>query len=188
VKQSEVIELAGETEFEKLFLPHLDAAYNLAYLLMRNSEDAADVVQEAYLKALRAYASFRGQSGRPWLLAIVRNTAFTWLRTNRLRMDHAEFNEDVHTTSQKSLSPESAALGREREFKLEHCIDQLPSDFRETIILRELEDLSYSDIAVITGVPRGTVMSRLARARSRLATCLKCSEVAATAVNQGRVR
>ena len=161
------------TEFEQLFLPHLDAAYNLARLLMRNAHDAEDVVQESYLKALRAFPSFRGEASRQWLLTIVRNTSFTWLRQNRTRADRAEYHEELHVSG--GLTPEAEALGYESARAVERCVQQLPSDFREAIVLREMEELSYQEIAEITGVPRGTVMSRLSRARARLAECLKNS-------------
>jgi RNA polymerase sigma factor (sigma-70 family) len=160
-------------QFENLFLPHLDAAYNLARLLTRNAHDAEDVVQEAYLKAWRAFPSFRGEASRPWILTIVRNTSFTWLRDNRARADQAEYHEELHVSGE--LTPEAASLGQERARAVERCVQQLPSDFREAIVLREMEELSYQEIAAITGVPRGTVMSRLSRARARLAECLKNS-------------
>jgi RNA polymerase sigma factor (sigma-70 family) len=159
------------SEFEELFLPHLDAAYNLARLLMRDPEDAEDVVQEAYMKALRAFANFRGAHGRPWLLAIVRNTAFTWLRANRSRGDHTEYEDDVHAAC--AITPEGESLNKERSRAVEHCVELLPRDFREAIVLREMEEMSYGQIAEVTGVPAGTVMSRLSRARARLADCLR---------------
>ena len=162
-----------EPEFERIFLPHLDAAWNLARLLMRNPQDAEDAVQEAYLKALRSFSGFRGESSRSWLLAIVRNTCFTWMRNNRERADQAEFREEIHTVA--AATPEMESLSRERSEAVTRCIAQLPTDFREAIVLRELEQMSYREIAEITGVPSGTVMSRLARARSRLASCLKIS-------------
>jgi RNA polymerase sigma factor (sigma-70 family) len=161
------------TEFESLFLPHLDAAYNLARLLTHNAHDAEDVVQESYLKAWRAFPSFRGESSRPWFLTIVRNTSFTWLRDNRSRADQAEYHEELHVSG--GPTPEAESLGQERARAVERCVQQLPSDFREAIVLREMEELSYQEIAEITGVPRGTVMSRLSRARARLAECLKNS-------------
>lgn len=160
-----------ETEFERIFLPHLDAAWNLARLLMRNAHDAEDVVQESYLRALRSFSGFRGEASRSWLLAIVRNTCFTWMRNSRERGDQAEFKEEIHAVA--AATPESQSLSRERSDAVTHCIEQLPTDFREAIILRELQQMSYREIAEITGVPSGTVMSRLARARSRLASCLK---------------
>ncbi|MBZ5602741.1 MAG: sigma-70 family RNA polymerase sigma factor [Acidobacteriia bacterium] len=162
----------SRTEFERMFLPHLDAAYNLARLLMRNAQDAEDVVQESYLRALRAFRGFRGDAGRPWLLTIVRNTCFTWLQQNRDRI-HVDLDGDRHAGN--TGTPESQTLDRERSKGLSRCIEHLPSDFREAIVLRELEELSYREIAEITGVPAGTVMSRLSRARARLADCLKKS-------------
>jgi RNA polymerase sigma-70 factor (ECF subfamily) len=154
-----------------MFLPHLDAAYNLARLITRNIADAEDVVQESYLRALRAFSGFRGESCRPWLLTIVRNTAFTWMHDNRGAADRTEFNEEFHEGN--AASPETQILQRERKLGLGRCIEQLPSDFREAIVLREMEELSYREIAEITGVPAGTVMSRLSRARVRLAECLR---------------
>jgi RNA polymerase sigma factor (sigma-70 family) len=159
-------------EFESLFLPHLDAAYNLARLLTRNAHDAEDVVQES-LKAWRAFPGFRGEAGRPWILTIVRNTSFTWLRDNRSRADHAEYREELHVSG--GPTPEAESLGHERTRAMKRCVQQLPPDFREAIVLREMEELSYAEIAEITGVPRGTVMSRWSRARARLADCLKNS-------------
>ena len=159
--------------FESLFLPHLDAACNLARLLTRNAHDAEDVVQESYLKALRAFPGFHGEASRPWILTIVRNTSFTWLRDNRSRADHAEFREEFHVSG--GPTPEAESLGHERAQAVKRCVQQLPSDFREAVVLREMEELSYQEIAEITGVPRGTVMSRLSRARARLAECLKDS-------------
>ena len=164
---------SGSTDFEQLFLPHLDAAYNLARLLVRDPQDAEDVVQESYLRALRAFKGFRGEAGRPWFLTIVRNTSFTWLRDNRGRADRVEFSEDLHVSS--TPTPEVESMARERARGVERCLQQLPSDFREVIVLREMEELSYKDIAEITGVPCGTVMSRLSRARVRLGECLKNS-------------
>jgi RNA polymerase sigma-70 factor (ECF subfamily) len=162
-------------EFENRFLPHLDAAYNLARLLTRNAHDAEDVVQESYLRAWRAFSNFRGQDSRPWILTIVRNTSFTWLRDSRLRADHAEYHEGLHVSG--AATPEAESLGRERARAVERCIEELPSDFREAIVLREMEELPYQEIAEITGVPPGTVMSRLSRARARLAECFKHSAI-----------
>jgi RNA polymerase sigma factor (sigma-70 family) len=159
--------------FEELFLPHMDAAYNLARLLTGNAHDAEDVVQESYLKAFRAFPRFHGNAGRPWLLTIVRNTAFSWLRDNRGRADGAEYHEELHVSG--GPTPEAESLGRERARALGHCVEQLSGDFREVIVLREMEELSYQEIAEIIGVPPGTVMSRLSRARARLADCLRNS-------------
>jgi RNA polymerase sigma factor (sigma-70 family) len=160
-------------DFESLFMPHLDAAYNLARLLTRNPHDAEDVVQESYLKAWRAFSSFRGEASRPWILTIVRNTSFTWLRDNRARGGHDEYHEELHVSG--GATPEAESLAQERARAVERCVRELPADFREAIVLREMEELSYQEIAEITGVPKGTVMSRLSRARARLAECLKYS-------------
>jgi RNA polymerase sigma-70 factor (ECF subfamily) len=159
----------ASAEFDRTFLPHLDAAYNLARVLMRNAEDAEDVVQEAYLRALRGFSSFRGEASLPRLLTIVRNTSFTWLRKNRSRVN-AEYQEDLYLS--RDADPEVQSMCCERTGTVERCVEQLPADFREAFVLREMEDLSYREIAAITDVPAGTVMSRLARARARLAECL----------------
>ncbi|MGA3185845.1 MAG: sigma-70 family RNA polymerase sigma factor [Bryobacteraceae bacterium] len=163
----------SSAEFDRKFLPHLDAAYNLARFLMRNAHDAEDVVQESYLRAFRAFSGFRGEGSRQWLLTIVRNTSFTWLRDNRSRGGHTEYQEELHVSG--DANPETQSIRRERSRAVEHCVEQLPADFREAIVLREMEELSYREIAEMTGVPAGTVMSRLARARARLAECLKGS-------------
>jgi RNA polymerase sigma factor (sigma-70 family) len=160
-------------EFEQLFLPYMDAAYNLARLLTGNACDAEDVVQEAYLKAFRAFPRFHGKAGRPWFLTIVRNTSFSWLRDNRGRADGAEYHEELHVSG--GPTPEAESLGRERARAVDRCVEQLSADFREVIVLREMEELSYQEIAEITGVPPGTVMSRLSRGRARLADCLRNS-------------
>lgn len=160
----------SSAQFEQMFLPHLDAAYNLARVLMRNAQDAEDAVQEAYLRAFRSFGGFRGDTARPWLLTIVRNTCFTLLQQNRGR---GQTDLDSDRLPAPIRSPEAEALDREQSAGLQRCIGELPEDFREAIVLREMEELSYREIAEITGVPQGTVMSRLARARARLAECLK---------------
>jgi RNA polymerase sigma-70 factor, ECF subfamily len=160
----------SSAEFDRIFLPHLDAAYNLARYLIRNAQDAEDVVQEAYLRAFRAFSSFRGEASRPWLLTIVRNTSFTWMRDNRAWSGHAEFDEEGQVSG--GDNPETQSIRLERSRALGNCVERLPADFREAIVLREMEELSYREIAEITGVPPGTVMSRLSRARARLADCL----------------
>jgi RNA polymerase sigma factor (sigma-70 family) len=171
VKPEHAMSAQAGSEFERIFRPHLDAAYNLARLLLRDERDAEDVVQEAYLRAMRGFSRFRGEASRPWLLAIVRNACFTWMRDNGARRAQAEFNEEVHAIS--AATPETQSIRLERRETVRNCIEQLPPDFREAIVLREMEQMSYSEIAQITGVPAGTVMSRLARARARLADCLK---------------
>jgi len=158
--------------FERVVLPHLDSAYNLARWLVRNGTDAQDLVQEAYLRAWKGFAGFRGVDGRGWLLAIVRNTCYTWLHENRRHELAVEFSEDLH--SQDDEVPEPARLLAESTSRqtLEKALQELPAEFREVIVLRELDGCSYKEISEIAGVPIGTVMSRLARARVRLQACL----------------
>jgi RNA polymerase sigma factor (sigma-70 family) len=159
-------------KFERCVLPHLDAAYNLARWLMRSIPDAEDMVQEAYLRAFNSFDSFHGEDGRPWLLTIVRNTCFTWLRKNRVQDLMAVFDETFHGTGMAPPDPEALQVRESNRRTLHEAIDRLPAEFREVIVLRELEEMSYKQIAAITGAPIGTVMSRLARARQRLQTLL----------------
>jgi RNA polymerase sigma-70 factor (ECF subfamily) len=155
-------------KFEELILPHLDAAYNLARWLVRNGTEAEDLVQEAYLRAWKGFSGFRGADGRSWLLTIVRNACYTWLHANRRQDLAVEFDEDIHT--RESTRPDAERLVAESSGRqaLEKALAELPAEFREVIVLRELEELSYKEISEIAGVPVGTVMSRLARARARL--------------------
>jgi RNA polymerase sigma-70 factor, ECF subfamily len=154
--------------FEKAVLPHLNAAYNLARWLTRNDHDAEDVVQDAYLRALRFFGGFRGDDGRAWLLAIVRNTCYDFLRSHRPQELTEAFDEEVHTTVDDSQSPETALIRRTDQAMVRRALEALPLPLREVIILRELEGLSYKEIADAAGLKIGTVMSRLARARARL--------------------
>jgi RNA polymerase sigma-70 factor (ECF subfamily) len=156
------------TEFERQVLPHLDAAYNLARLLMRKDQDAEDVVQEAALRAFRFFDSFRGENSRAWFLSIVRNTAFTALKRNRMDEETVVFDEELHGEQVPQLDP-GISLDRAQDRQtVRAAIEQLPTEFREAITLRELEGMSYKEIADIAGVPIGTIMSRLARARRQL--------------------
>ena len=160
------------SEFERKVLPHLDAAYNLARFIMRNDQDAEDVVQEAALRAFRFFDNFRGENARAWFLSIVRNTSFTVLKRNRPEEANLVFDEELHG-GQAPLMEAGAGLDRAQDRQtVRAAIEQLPPEFRETIILRELEDLSYKEIADISGVPIGTIMSRLARGRRQLQTLL----------------
>jgi len=155
--------------FEQLVLPHLDAAFNLARWLTRSDTDAQDVVQEAYLRALRYFSSFHGEDARTWLLRIVRNTCYTWLRQHRNSELTSAFNEEVHSgITQEGTTPESLMLGKADRAMLLQALEQLPVEWRETLVLRELEGMPYREIAAVTDSPIGTVMSRLARARARL--------------------
>jgi RNA polymerase sigma factor (sigma-70 family) len=154
--------------FEQAVLPHLDAAYSLARWLTHNKQDAEDAVQDAYLRALRFFPSFRGGDARPWLMKIVRNTCYTWLHANRPLQQAAEFDENLHPPNVQARNPEESALQNSNSTVVQNALDQLPEKFREVIVLREIEELSYREIANISGVPTGTVMSSLSRARNRL--------------------
>jgi RNA polymerase sigma-70 factor (ECF subfamily) len=154
--------------FEATFLPHLAAAYNLARWLTRDRHDAEDVVQEAYLRALRSYGSFQGGDGRAWFLAIVRNTCLTWFKRNRPPQPIVRFDESVHDSPADTPGPDRRLIESARRDALHQALEDLPVEFREAVVLRELEELSYKEIATVTGVPIGTVMSRLARGRSLL--------------------
>jgi RNA polymerase sigma-70 factor (ECF subfamily) len=153
--------------FEQVVMPHFDAAYNLARWLTRSAEDANDVVQEAYLRAFTFFDSFRGGDGRAWLFSIVRNTCYTWLHKNRAHDLMTEFDEAMHSSPAES-NPESLQLRRADSEMLKQGLEKLPAEFREVLVLREMEGLSYKEIAEVSGIAIGTVMSRLSRARKRL--------------------
>ena len=154
--------------FEEAVLPHLDAAYNLARWLTRNDQDAEDVVQEAYLRAFRFSPGFRGGDARAWLMKIVRNSCYTWMHANRHQKDAIEFDEDLFSPDSRPLNPEEAALQNDNGTMVRKALEQLPVNAREVLVLRELQGMSYRGIADITGMPTGTVMSSLSRARDRL--------------------
>jgi RNA polymerase sigma-70 factor (ECF subfamily) len=154
--------------FEEVLLPHLDAAHNLARWLLRNEQDAQDVVQEAYLRAFRSFRGFHGTNGRAWLLTIVRNTSYTLLKKNRAVDLTTTFDEEIHATADESASPATILEHSEDAELVRQAMDELPADFREILVLRNQEGLSYKEIADIAQIPPGTVMSRLARARARL--------------------
>ena len=167
----------GQARFAAAVLPHLDAAYNLARWLVRDAHDAQDVVQDALVRALRHFDGFRGGDPRPWLLAIVRNAAFAWLGARRTgEVDVADHEHElvaVLAIDAPPADPESLALRRAERQQIDAAIAALPIAFREAVVLRELEELSYRDIARITDVPIGTVMSRLSRGRHLLAAALR---------------
>jgi RNA polymerase sigma-70 factor (ECF subfamily) len=158
--------------FEQAVLPHLGAAYNLARWLTRDDHHAEDVVQEAYLRALKFFDRFHGGDGRAWLLAVVRNTAYTWLKQHRAHELAVPFDEAVHGATHADLNPERLAMRKAAGEMLRAALEELPVEFREVVVLRELEGLPYKDIAGIAGIPLGTVMSRLTRGRARLQQCL----------------
>ena len=166
---AEKVELA---DFEQAVLPHLSAAHNLARWLTGNDHDAEDVVQESYLRALKFFSGFRGGNSRPWLLTIVRNTCYTWLRRNRMDEATTELDERIHGLDSGSPDPEAVLLAAARRDLVQRALEELPVALREIVILREMEGMSYKEIADVTAVPIGTVMSRLARARARLEALL----------------
>lgn len=158
--------------FEGVLLPHLNPACNLARWITGNHQDAEDLVQEAYLRALKSFDCFQGGDGRPWLLAIVRNTCHAWLRQNGLNKLTIPFDEEVHGPPGKACDPETLLLRRANSELIKKALQELALEFREVLVLRELEGLSYKEIAAVAGIPIGTVMSRLARARTQLSKCV----------------
>ena len=158
-------ELNSIAYFEQEFVPHLDAAYNLARWLTGNGQDAQDVVQEAYARALRFFSGYRGGNARAWILRIVRNTCYSWLEQNRPSEPATEFDENSFGPDPNALNPEQAVLQEDNRELLRAALEVLPPDFREVLILRELEGMSYKEISGVIGMPLGTVMSRLSRAR-----------------------
>src|SRR5262249_31665853 len=149
-------------------LPHLDAAHNLAKWLVRNEQDAQDVVQEAYLRAFRSFAGFRGSNGRPWVLTIVRNTSYTLLEENHGGDMTTTFGDDGHAADHQFPSPAATLQHAEDGELIRDAMDSLPAEFREILSLRHQEDVCYKEIGHILKIPTGTVMSRLARARGKL--------------------
>jgi RNA polymerase sigma factor (sigma-70 family) len=162
----------SERDFEQLVVPHLDAAFNYARWLTKNTADAEDVVQDASIRALRFFRSLRNEDARAWLLTIVRNTWYGRLAkhgTDRVGSDEPLTDD----RREEALSPEALVLQQQTVAHVQEAVESLPADFREVIVLRELEGLSYKEIAAIVGVPIGTVMSRLSRARERLLARLR---------------
>lgn len=158
--------------FEQAVLPHLDAAFNLARWLVRNPQDAEDIVQESYLRAYKFWSSFQGGDSRAWLLKIVRNTSYTFLEKNRPAAHSEEFDEKIHSDA-SSAAPaapdaETSMIRPIESRMLREALEELPVNFREILVLRELEELSYKQISGMLEVPIGTVMSSLARGRERL--------------------
>ena len=164
--------------FEALLLPHMDAAYNLARWLLHDGHLAEDVVQDAYLNAFRFFDTLRGEAAKPWLLGIVRNASFDLLRQRGREPMAADIDVDIDWADEEGVlgtvshTPEAILLERCSTAQIDTAIAALPPVFREVIVLRELEEMSYQDIAQLVGVPVGTVMSRLARARGMLRTAL----------------
>ncbi len=177
--------VSGEDEkalFARVVLPHLGDAFALARWLTGDRADAEDVVQDACLRALRGIGGFSGGNSRAWVLTIVRHTAYTWLGKNRPAalvvtedleaVERAEFSRGGGAAAAAGETPEAALIAKADAARLEAAIQKLPPPFRETLVLRDLQGLDYKEIAKVTGVPIGTVMSRLARARQRLMTAI----------------
>jgi len=171
---------ARRRRFERLALPHLDAAFALARWLAGNEADAADVTQDAYLRAFRHFESFRGDDIRVWLLAIVRNSFITWAGRNRAaRLQFVAEEPAAEATplwSEAAADPEAVLLQRADSATIARLLQSLPAEYREVLVLREIEELPYRDIAQVIAAPVGTVMSRLARARARLRALWQAQE------------
>jgi RNA polymerase sigma-70 factor (ECF subfamily) len=169
-----------EKRFQTMVLPYLDAAFNLARWLTRSHQDAEDIVQESYLRAFKFFDSFHGEDGRAWMLGIVRNTFYTWYQQKKTEAPSTEFEEELHSikaedsaaTQYADNNPEALLIQKDNRRGLQQALEVLSVEFREVIVLRELEDLSYKQIAAIAGIPVGTVMSRLGRGRKQLAEIL----------------
>lgn len=174
-KELDVLDSQERVRFEQLVLPHLDAAFNLARWVLRGRADAEDVAQEAMLRAFRFFRGFHGGDVRAWLLQIVRNSCYTWLEKNRPMELASEFDEELYP--QSSATPESLAIASDDRDRLTQALEALPPRSREVLVLRELEGCSYKEIAAITSMPIGTVMSALARARQRLERALTQPDV-----------
>lgn len=174
--------MAGRTRFEELALPYRDAAYNLAYWIVRHPDDAEDVVQDAYLRAYRAFQGFRGNEMRPWLLAIVRNCAFRLLKERRRAHDlivvdgSGDWRADGGNIASSDPTAEETMLAAATARNVRAALAALPLAYRDVIVLREMENLSYGEIAEITGVAIGTVMSRLSRGRALLRKAIEKQE------------
>lgn len=166
------MDAATAARFEQTALPHLDAAYTLARHLLRNEQDAEDAVQEAFLRAIRHFDGYRGGDMRAWVLTIVRRSCYTWLRRHRGERENTEFDETIHHAPAAAEDPESQALHGALREALAQAIAELPVEFREIVVLRDVQGLSYAEIAEVVGIPIGTVMSRLSRARQRLQRAL----------------
>jgi RNA polymerase sigma factor (sigma-70 family) len=167
-------------------LPYLDAAYNLARWLTRNEQDAEDLVQEGCLRAVRFFGDFRGTDARAWLLKIIRNTFYSQLQQTWRSKETTTFDEEIHSYKDGPPNPETLLLRNANSELLRKGLEELPVKFREVLALRELEGLSYREIAVVVDIPLGTVMSSLARARDRLRQSLTTLLDKETPLEQGR--
>lgn len=160
------------SSYEESLLPHLGAAYNLARWIMGNDQDAEDMVQEAYLRAYKYFTGYQGGNSRSWLLTIVRNTCYTWLRQNRSQELSVDLEDEIYDSESEKLNPEILLQHNLNHQQVRSALEKLTPEYRELIVLRELEGMSYKEITQIAGIPIGTVMSRLARGRQQLKECL----------------
>jgi RNA polymerase sigma-70 factor, ECF subfamily len=154
--------------FEQLMLPHMDSAYNLSRWLLRDPHDAEDAVQDAYLRAFRAFGGFRGTDGRAWFLTIVRNVCYSHLRKGTREPREVSFDEDLHGSAEDPAEANAQSWLEVKSEQLREALERLPAEYREVIVLHELEGLSYREISSVAEIPLGTVMSRLARGRGKL--------------------
>jgi RNA polymerase sigma-70 factor (ECF subfamily) len=169
-----------QKRFHEMVLPHLDSAFNLARWLTRSSQEAEEIVQEAYLRAFKYFDGFHGDDGRAWLLGIVRKTFYSWYQQNKPGSQSIQFEEELHSVkgtddsvaNHADNNPESLLIQKDCQRQMRLALETLSLEYREVMVLRELEDLSYKQIAGITGIPLGTVMSRLGRGRKQLAAIL----------------
>jgi RNA polymerase sigma-70 factor (ECF subfamily) len=165
-------EISTISNFEQVILIHLKAAHNLARYLCGNDDDASDLVQDACLRAFRFFDGFRGENGRAWLLTIVRNTFYSDVRRKKTGHTESVYDEEIHDVDIEGLNPETILINSENIKLVRDTLEKLPLEFREVVILREMEGFSYKEIAGITNIPVGTVMSRLARGRKLLQKAL----------------
>ena len=178
--------MSRRSSFETQSVPHMRAAFTLAYWLVRNQSDAEDIVQDAYVRAYRSFETFEGGDFKPWLLAIVRNRSLTWLSQRKRLSNVVSFEDAFHTKEGEESgvsqivsdapSAEQILINTSDRAGVMAALAQLPPLYREVLVLREIEEASYRDIADVTGVPIGTVMSRLARARTRLRDAVLAQE------------
>ncbi len=173
-----------EQRFQAMVLPHLDSAFNLARWLTRSPQEAEEIVQEAYLRAYKFFDGFHGEDGRAWLLGIVRNTFYTWYQQNKSGVINTQFEEELHSSNSVDATvaiyadnnPEYLLIQKDCQRQMQLALETLSVEFREVMVLRELEELSYKQIAGIAGIPIGTVMSRLGRGRKQLAEILSAQK------------
>jgi RNA polymerase sigma factor (sigma-70 family) len=173
VTQSSITRPTKLELFEEIILPHLNSAYNLARWLTLNEHDAQDVVQESYLRAFRFFDGYHGGEPKAWLLAVVRNTCHTWRRREKREGTKVPFDEAVHAPNLDAPNAEQKLVEATKMNTLRHWIETLPVEFREVLVMRELEEMSYQQVADVANLPVGTVMSRLSRARKRLEECAR---------------